>query len=161
VTEPTIRPARTDEIPALWELRNRAAWAGCANCYSHVQLSIWLAGPLPKRFAGLVASGAAYVAQVGDALLGYGALNVSTKEVEAVFVDPAAAGRGLGGLLLRKLEEVAVSKALSQLNLSSSLNAVPFYSAAGYKEVRREDYELASGIALASVLMQKQLRTAT
>jgi putative acetyltransferase len=157
VIRPTIRSARTDEIPALWELRNRAAWAGCATCYSQKQLSIWLAGPLPERFAGLVASGTAFVAQAGAALLGYGALNVGTKEVEAIFVDPAATGRGLGGLLLRKLEEVAGSKAPSQLSLSSSLNAVPFYSAAGYKEVRREDYELASGIALASVLMRKQL----
>lgn len=143
---PTIRPARTDEIPALRELSNRAAWA--------------LAGPLPERLAGLVTAGTAFVAQVGDALVGYGALNVGTKEVEAVFVDPAATGRGLGRLFLKKLEEVAGTKALNQLCLSSSLNAVTFYSAAGYKEVRRPDYELASGVALASVLMQKQLRPA-
>ena len=143
---PTIRPARTDEIPALRELRNRAAWA--------------LAGPLPERLAGLVTAWTAFVAQVGDALVGYGALNVGTKEVEAVVVDPAATGRGLGRLLLKKLEEVAGTKALNQLCLSSSLNAVTFYSAAGYKEVRRQDYELASGVALASVLMQKQLRPA-
>ena len=157
---PTIRMARTDEIPALRELRNRAAWAGCATCYSHEQLSLWLAGPLPDRFAGLVADGTAFVAQGGDRILGYGALNVGTNEVEAVFVDPTATGRGLGGLLLRKLEDVAGTNALDHLKLSSSLNAVPFYSAAGYKEVRREDYELASGIALASVLMYKQLRSA-
>ena len=157
---PNIRPARTDEIPALLDLRNRAAWAGCANYYSHEQLQLWLAGPLPDRFAELVTVGTAFVAQDGEALLGYGALNINTQEVEAVFVDPTATGRGLGGLLLRKLEAVAGANTLDHLNLSSSLNAVPFYSAAGYKEIRREDYELANGVALASVLMRKQLRTA-
>ncbi len=156
----TIRPARIEEIPALRELRNRAAWAGCANCYSHEQLSLWLAGPLPDRFAALVADGTAFVAQDGENLLGYGALNIGANEVEAVFVDPTTTGRGLGGSLLREIETVAQANALGHLELSSSLNAVSFYAAAGYKEIRREDYELANGIVLASVLMRKELPTA-
>jgi putative acetyltransferase len=155
----TIRPAQIEEIPALWKLRNRAAWAGCATSYSHEQLSLWLAGPLPDRFAELVAGGTAFVAQEGDALLGYGALNVCAHEVEAVFVDPTASGRGLGGSLLRQLEATAQARALSHLELSSSLNAVSFYAAAGYKEMRRENYELANGVLLASVIMRKALTT--
>ena len=153
-----LRLANAAEIPVLRELRNRAAWAGCTVAYTHEQLERWLAGPLPDRFAALVDAGTVFVAEDGARPVGYGALNVATCEVEAVFVEPEASGRGVGKALLQALEAMARVRGLARLTLSASLNAVPFYSAAGYEALRNEDFRLASGAVLACVVMHKRLQ---
>ena len=49
---------------------------------------------------------------------------------------------------------------MARLHLSASLNAVPFYRAAGFVALREEAYAHPSGISLASVAMEKVLAAA-
>ena len=49
---------------------------------------------------------------------------------------------------------------MARLHLSASLNAVPFYRAAGFVALREEAYAHPSGISLASVAMEKVLAPA-
>lgn len=152
-----IRTAMLDELPALHALRHRSAAAGCANCYSSAELEAWLSGPLPAGFAKLIDAGTAFVAESDGHLLGYGALDLPARKVEAVFVDPAAFGLGAGRALLQAVESRAAVEGVYTLLVSSSLNAETFYAAAGYVALRRERHPLSAGGSLTAVLMQKQL----
>ncbi|MBN8740967.1 MAG: hypothetical protein BGP24_20600 [Lysobacterales bacterium 69-70] len=156
----TIRPAKPDEISALHSLRNRSAAVGCAACYSAADLDAWLSGPLPAGFARLIEAGTVFVAEADGRLLGYGALDLPARLVEAIFVDPAAFGRGAGRALLQAVETRAVEEGLDELSVSSSLNAEAFYAAAGYVALEREQHPLSGGGSLTAVRMRKRLRSA-
>ena len=75
-----------------------------------------------------------------DAVVGYGHLRPTDREIRAVYVHPAAAGAGVGTALLAALESRARDLRLDALSLTASLNAVGFYEQAGYERVGRETY---------------------
>ena len=93
----------------------------------------------------------------GSALLGYAVLDADSGEVDAVFVAPEHHGRGIGQMLLRWVEERARAAGLERLFLSASLNAVPFYTRAGFAALCEEMYPHRSGLAIPSMTMEKRL----
>ena len=152
-----LRQARGDEIPALWKLRTNAVAHACAAHYAPEVLAAWLASPAPASLHQLVARGGGTVVTEDGQLLGYAVLDADSGEVEAVFVDPAWHGRGIGRILLDALEADARAAGIEHLFLSASLNAVPFYERAGFIAVREELYPHRSGIGIPSVFMEKVL----
>ncbi|SFX20676.1 Ribosomal protein S18 acetylase RimI [Janthinobacterium lividum] len=156
----TLRPALPLDIDALWALRTVAVRVSCATHYAQEQITVWTASPVPPAYAAMLAAGGGIVAMQGEAIAGYAMLDVDKHEVDAVFVDPARAGLGIGKRLLAALEQLARGRGIARLHLSASLNAVPFYRAAGFISLREEAYAHPSGISLASVAMEKQLVTA-
>ncbi|QNA99027.1 GNAT family N-acetyltransferase [Massilia sp. Se16.2.3] len=153
----SLRKAMPGEIAALWDLRTRAVAHGCAGHYTPEVLGVWLAAPAPASLADRIALGQAMAAVEDGALLGYAVLDTREGEVDAVFVDPDAQGRGVGLSLLASVEAAARTTGLTRLFLSASLNAVPFYRCAGFIAVREELYPHRSGIGIPSVYMEKQL----
>ena len=153
----TLRPALPFDIDALWALRTVAVRVGCATHYAQEQITVWTASPVPPAYAAMLAAGGGIVAMQGEAMAGYAMLDVDKHEVDAVFVDPAHAGLGIGKRLLAALEQLARGRGIARLHLSASLNAVPFYRAAGFISLREEAYAHPSGISLASVAMEKLL----
>ena len=95
-----------------------------------------------------------FVAEQGRRLAGFSSL--LGDEVRAVYVHPAFARRGVGGLLLKKVEREATKLGLERLCLLSSLNAIPFYRSQGYRGSRRTVFEVA-GRRLSVVKMTKRL----
>ena len=152
-----LRPATCDDLATLWELRTRAIAHACAAHYSDAVLAIWLASPAPDSLRQLVAGGGGTVAIEDGCMLGYGVLNAGSGEVEALFVEPAQHGRGIGALLMRAVEEMARAAGQPRLFLSASLNAVAFYQRAGFLALREEMYPHRSGIGIPSVYMEKLL----
>lgn len=149
-----LRVARADECDALWALRTRCVRETCSSHYADEVVARWSASPPAAAFMRLLAEGACLVAESpGHQVLGYGAIDVGQGLIEALFVAPEHAGRGLGLLLLRALEERV--PAGTELRLSSSLNAEQFYRRAGYQSVRQEIYPHPSGVALDSILMRR------
>ncbi|WP_257572432.1 GNAT family N-acetyltransferase [Janthinobacterium sp. UMAB-56] len=73
---------------------------------------------------------------------------------------PRALAWAIGKHLLAALEQLARERGMVRLQLSASLNAVPFYRAAGFIALREEAYAHPSGISLASVAMEKALAAA-
>lgn len=156
----TLRPALPDDIDALWALRTIAVRVSCATHYAPEQITVWTASPVPPAYAAMLAAGGGIVAMQDDAITGYAMLDANKQEVDAVFVDPACAGLGIGKRLLAALELLARQRGIVRLHLSASLNAVPFYAAAGFVALREEAYAHPSGISLASVAMEKALAAA-
>lgn len=152
-----LRPACLDDIAALWALRTRAVAHACPAHYPAPVMAAWLAAPAPDSLPRLLAAGGGVVALDGERMLGYAVLDAHSGEVDAVFVEPGAHGRGIGSLLLRALEEMALAAGRERLFLSASLNAVPFYRHAGFHALREEMYPHRSGVAIASVYMEKPI----
>ena len=136
-----LRPARGDEVAALWALRTRAVAQACAGHYAQAVLDAWLASPVPDSLARLIAAGGTIVAEEAGRMLGYAAVDVVSGEVDAVFVEPREHGRGIGALLLATCEDMARAAGCRRLHLSASLNALPFYRRAGFAALREELYD--------------------
>ncbi len=94
---------------------------------------------------------------MASVIVGFGVLTRRAAEIEAVYVNPEAARRGIGLEILRKLEERASARGLRQLRLNASLNAVPFYERAGYVAQERSKYRLLTGVEIACVPMMKAM----
>jgi len=153
----TQRQALVADIPVLWELRTRAVRTSCASHYAPDIIDTWCAAPAPEKMAALLAAGGGLLEEEDGKVLGFAILNLDSGELDAAFVDPAQQGRGIARRLLAALDALAVERGFGRLFLSASLNAVPFYRAAGYVEVRREIYPHRSGLRLESVHMEKTL----
>ena len=95
-------------------------------------------------------------------LAGFGHLTDHAEEydadaaVEAVYVHPDHAGRGVGSAILAHLEGYARAAGHGSLELWASLNAVPFYEASGWERVAEREHET-SGAVLTVVSMRKDL----
>ncbi|MBB5609901.1 MULTISPECIES: GNAT family N-acetyltransferase [unclassified Janthinobacterium] len=152
-----LRPALVSDIDTLWALRTVAVRLSCATHYAPEQITAWTASPVPAAYATMLAEGGGIVAMLDEIIVGYAMLDLHKHELDAVFVDPARAGLGIGKRLLAALELLARERGITRLHLSASLNAVPFYRAAGFIALREEAYAHPSGINLASVVMEKIL----
>jgi len=152
-----LRPANCKDLALFWDLRTRSVAHACASHYSAPVLAAWLAAPAPASLQQHVADGGGTVAIEDGRLLGYAVLDTASGEIDAVFVEPAQQGRGVGAMLMRRLEAAALAAGHKRLFLSASLNAVAFYARAGFVAVREEIYHHRSGIAIPSVYMEKHL----
>lgn len=124
----TVRPGRPAEAAAIGALalRSKGHWgydaAFLAACRDDLSIDpAWCDG------TRLV------VAVAGDTLLGYARVagGPPVGELAGLFVDPAAIGRGVGGLLLREALAVAGRLGLRVLEIDSDPHAEPFYRHAG------------------------------
>ncbi|BCS42712.1 GNAT family acetyltransferase [Pseudomonas amygdali pv. tabaci str. ATCC 11528] len=83
-----------------------------------------------------------------------GTASLEGQVVRSVFVDPDWHRRGVGRLLMAKLERVALETDIGLLIVPSSLTAQEFYKALGFRLVRehQEGEER-------TLIMERQLRT--
>jgi predicted N-acetyltransferase YhbS len=77
--------------------------------------------------------------------------------VRAFYVDPAYVRQGVGRLLLQLSEGAARAAGFAEAELTSTLPAVPFYAAFGYRPVRTFEMPMPSGAMLHLELMTKPL----
>ena len=76
-------------------------------------------------------------------------------KVRAIFVHPDFARRGLGSLILARVEEEAVGAGFARFEMGSTLTGVPLYTLKGYAAAERVAVPLKNGEALPIVKMIK------
>jgi GNAT superfamily N-acetyltransferase len=76
-------------------------------------------------------------------------------KVRAIFVHPDYARRGLGSLILARVEAEAAAAGFTRYEMGSTLTGVPLYRLKGYVEVERFEVPLDNGEALRVVRMVK------
>ena len=153
----TIRRAREKDAEAVGRVHRNAIRGLARGHYTDEQIEAW-SGPRPQAHFGDVIRGKEfYVAEEGGEVVGFGSLNVGAGEVDAVYVAPAAAGRGVGMKLLRAVEGRAREAGLKRLRVEASLNAVGFYERAGYELQGTGAHRLWNGIELPCAHMSKEL----
>ena len=77
-------------------------------------------------------------------------------KVRAIFVHPEFARRGLGTLILARVEAEARAAGFRRFEMGSTLTGVPLYRLKGYVEVERIAVPLANGEAVQVVKMVKE-----
>ncbi len=87
----------------------------------------------------------------------FGAINVKKKLLEALFVDPKYAGKGVGKKMLDYLVERATASGIKSLRVNSSLNAANFYLRNGFIELEKSEFITKSGVVLKSIVMEHEL----
>lgn len=126
-----IRPAAEQERRTLGELKlcSSLGWG------DHVEelRALPAARTIPAEHLPFL-----FVADRGGAPIGFATVLPSTgpdAELEDLFVHPDAWGQGVGGRLLSEAERRARALGFRGLHVIASRRALPFYEAAGFKQV--------------------------
>lgn len=157
ITRFVLRRGTAADAPALWTVRADAIRGTCCSHYPRELIERWAASPLPEAFAGTIERKHVVVGIAESRIAGFAILDAFAAKVEAVFVVPAVTRRGLGRHLLAHLEATAREAGLHRLDVDASLNAVPFYAAAGYETLSQGVHTTSTGIEIACVRMEKSL----
>lgn len=153
----TLRRARASDGVPVWAVRTQAIRTGCRGHYAADLLEEWTSTPMPPSFGARIAQENFIVAESAAGIVGFAGLKAETKEVDAVFVSPECARKGLGAWMLGLLEGIAIDLGLHVVTLKASLNAVAFYQGAGYTAGVSGWHVTDSGLRIACVHMEKAL----
>ena len=82
-----------------------------------------------------------------------GTASLDQQVIRSVFVAPEQQGKGIGKLLMARIESVAATHGLKELRVPSSITAEGFYALLGFQKVRDEFHG-----AERTVIMFKHLR---
>jgi putative acetyltransferase len=127
-----VRRAAFEDVPEMLRLIERAIERGCQGHYSAAQRRAVFLGYAQSLFVEVMLPFDTVVAEVGGELVGAAQLDLREGRLRALFVDSGAQGRGYGRELLAWAVERAQARGLARLHGAMSLNAVPFYAAAGF-----------------------------
>jgi GNAT superfamily N-acetyltransferase len=176
--ELVIRPVNAADATAILRLRSSSLRTLAARYYSTAQLDgLEATGALP---VDVIEAGRYFVAERQGWVVGAGgwspgapaeampcflgpqdegerASNQGVATVRAVFVDPDWAGRGVGRLIMARVEAEAAGAGRHALELLALVSAVRFYHRLGYRDLALQSLALAGGATLPSVHMRKTL----
>jgi GNAT superfamily N-acetyltransferase len=131
VARTSIRLARPGDLGSIARVHAASIRELCRGHYEARELAEWLA-PNPGMFVRLLRHATVFVATRAAEVVGFAAVAVHRREIRAVYVDPSAAGGGLGVRLLQRAERVARALGVRELHLAATLNAVGFYERCGW-----------------------------
>lgn len=159
-----VRGAEPSDVAAIAAVHAASVRGLAAAHYDDDQIASW-SDSSADDFSLPEAGGRVVVAETddsggsgaGEEIAGFGAIDLQSGEVRAVYVHPDNAGTGVGSAILEALEATASDEGLADLHLTASLNAVPFYERHGWASTGPAAYELGDGVELEAVEMEKSL----
>jgi len=152
----TIRAGTTGDAPFICRVHEESIRGLGPRAYSRAEVESWVAGLQPDRYAwGMTHGGYIYfVAEVpGTGVIGFCCYVAG--EVMALYILPEWTRRGIGSALLGRAERGIGAAGHERIRLVAALNSVGFYSARGYREIRRRDWKTRGGLIVAAVDMEK------
>ncbi len=91
-----------------------------------------------------------------EKIVGVVAAKLDKKEITGLYVYKKYLGKGIGKMLLHKMEQHMQSQGLNRIQLHSTLTAFNFYKSKGYKKIKQEEQKM-DGVLIPSILMKKNL----
>lgn len=161
--EVSIRPVVASDLDSVVELQTDSIMAAGVPFYGEAKARAWARLGFEFRHQ-LLGEGAFFVAERarrrGSELVGVGGWSPDGMEADLawlryLFVHPATFRRGIGGRLVATIEDSARASSRPRLRVWSSLNAVPFYQACGYRRRRSGRFPIRAGVELDYVLLSK------
>lgn len=157
----TLRPAREADAAALVRVHARAIRASAGAHYTEDEIDAWTDRARPERFLAALRDRVLVVAEAAGAdgarVAGYAQMEPDEGVIEAIYVDPDFQRRGVGTALFAALEGEARERGLPGLVLEATLNSAAFYAAMGCRQECLDHHELAPGVRIACVVMDKRL----
>ncbi len=154
----TIRPACLGDLVHLAVVQRAAIEAIGDGAYTTAEREAWRDRPV-EDLRALIAAGSYRVAEQAGVLLGGAGWEEGEAgagaTIRAVFVHPAAHGKGIGARLLRVIEHELATRGVTRLVVPAALNAVGFYQRLGYRPVERRVADI-GGVRLPYERMLKE-----
>ena len=153
-----IRGGRFEDVSGILGLIEEAIEHGCRDHYDATQRRVVFLGYASSLFVDALGPFALWTAEVGGRLAGAAQLDLSCGGLRALFVGAAFQGQGVGRALLATVETRARAAGCTRLGGAMSLNAVPFYTRAGFRPGVGSDRLLTAGVRVPIARMEKPLR---
>jgi len=171
-----LRPATEDDVPALEALIPVSVLALQAHCYTRAQMEAAI-GSVFGVDRQLIRDGTYFVAEHGSEVIGCGGWSrraslcggdrgrcgedpeldprADPARIRAFFVHPGWARRGIGRALMAACERAISGAGFHRVVIMSTLAGEPLYAAFGYRVSERCEVEMAGGLKLPILRMEK------
>jgi putative acetyltransferase len=151
-----MRPMLPTDTPLLAEIFRAAIEELTAEDYSEAQQEAWAetADDL-EAFGERLAGQLTLVATHAGSAVGFASLAENSR-IDMLYVHPAKAGQGAGGMLIDALEKLAAGRGTKELSVEASDTARGFFEKRGYTAKTRNTV-FRAGEWLANTTMVKPL----
>lgn len=150
-----IRFATKKDIPAIKELFRSTILSVNLKDYISKQVGCWAArGEDPNVWEERINEQYFILAEENNTILGFAALKLSGY-LNFMFVHKDYQGKGVASFLLKRIEEYARLKDISEITADVSITAQPFFSKKGY--IILEQQTVCIGISMTNYKMSKVL----
>jgi putative acetyltransferase len=122
--EVAIRKGRPDDAARIHELHLASVRSLCSTHYPATIIDPWPERRKPSGCLEPIARGVIFLAQLYDRVVGFG--ETAPGSIEAIFVDPEFARRGVGRALLQHALAQAQAGYEGPITLEATLNAREF-----------------------------------
>lgn len=156
---PALRPMLPADAPALAEIFRASVEDLTAEDYDEDQRAAWAATAEDEaQFGRRLGAMLTLVATLAGTPAGFASLKGDNR-IDMLFVDPAAAGQGIGRLLADACEKLAKARGASVLAVDASDTARGFFERRGYAAQRRNSVPV-NGEWLANTTLELKLERA-
>ena len=149
-----VNLATAEDLEAIADLQASSISLLSSGKYNERQIKSLIKSQRSARIAG---KEAAFIACHGSTLVGFASLLDHQPIIGAIYVHPDFTLKGIGRRLADTLEEKAIQRNHRRIYVMSSLEAVEFYRAIGYRKAYRSGFWSDGPIWIPCVYMQKQL----
>jgi putative acetyltransferase len=144
------------DAPLLAEIFRASIADLSGDDYSQAQQEAWAAMADDEgAFAARLANALTLLGTIEGSPVGFASL-AGAERIDMLYVHPAAAGRGIGSMLIDALEKLAASRGAARLTADVSDSAQDFFRRRGFLATQRNTIEL-GGEWLANTTMEKRL----
>jgi len=155
-----MRPLLAEDVPLLAEIFRASIEQLTGEDYSETQQEAWAAAADDEEeFGARLASALTLVATHAGSAVGFASL-ADNRQIDMLYVHPAAAGQGAGAMLCDALEKLAAARGGKELSVDASDSAREFFAKRGYVAQQRNTVSLGDEW-LANTTMLKPLAAAS
>jgi GNAT superfamily N-acetyltransferase len=163
---------KIEDSKRIYQIHTSAIKQLCSSHYGEKEISTWAGKQKQETYIPFLESGDIIVAKKNGIVVGFIHHIEHTKdtnascskecsnndlEIKGLFIDPNFARNGLGRLLFKEVEAIALEKGVGIVNVSASLNSLPFYRKMGFEEIERTLHQITCQCLVECVRMVKHL----
>ena len=153
----SLRPFLAADTALIAEIFRASVDELTAEDYSDAQREAWMSAADDEEELGARLAGQLTLLGLMDGSpVGFASLKAG-EDVDMLYVHPAAAGHGVGSLLVEALEKLAVVRGARRLTADVSDSAQDFFRKRGFVPQQRNTVQL-GGEWLANTTMEKKLK---
>ena len=151
-----MRPLLPADVPLLAEIFRASIGELTVDDYSEAQREAWAAAADDEAaFGARLAKQLTLLGTIDGSPVGFASLD-GNERLDMLYVHPAAAGLGVGTMLVDALEKLAAARGSKRLTADVSDSAQDFFKKRGFVPQQRNTVQL-GGEWLANTTMEKQL----
>jgi putative acetyltransferase len=151
-----LRPFLPTDAPLLAEIFRASIAELTSDDYSETQQEAWASMAHDEAaFAARLANALTVLGTIDGSPVGFASL-AGPERVDMLYVHPAAAGQGVGTMLIDALEKLAASRGAGRLTADVSDSAQDFFKRRGFVATQRNSVPLGNEW-LANTTMEKRL----